>query len=53
MATENKPRINFARCAESVSISGFLDLQLKSFKDFLQLDTPPENRKEDGYIRFS
>jgi len=26
----------------------FLDVQLKSFRDFLQLDTTPENRKNDG-----
>ena len=32
----------------------FLDVQLKSFKDFLQLDTPSELRKNDGlYIVFA
>ena len=29
----------------------FLDVQLKSFKDFLQLDTPPEERKNDGLYK--
>jgi len=29
----------------------FLDVQLKSFKDFLQLDTPPELRKNDGLYK--
>ena len=29
----------------------FLDVQLKSFKDFLQLDTPPELRKNDGLFK--
>ena len=29
----------------------FLDVQLKSFKDFLQLDTPPEKRKNDGLYK--
>ena len=29
----------------------FLDVQLKSFRDFLQLDTPPEERKNDGLYK--
>ena len=29
----------------------FLDVQLKSFKDFLQLDTPAEQRKNDGLYK--
>ena len=29
----------------------FLDVQLKSFKDFLQLDTPTELRKNDGLYK--
>ena len=29
----------------------FLDVQLQSFKDFLQLDTPPEERKNDGLYK--
>ena len=29
----------------------FLDVQLKSFQDFLQLDTPPELRKNDGLYK--
>ncbi len=29
----------------------FLEVQLKSFKDFLQLDTPPEERKNDGLYK--
>ena len=29
----------------------FLEVQLKSFKDFLQLGTPPENRKNDGLYK--
>ena len=51
MATENKPRINFASVQNPYPYPDFLDLQLKSFKDFLQLDTPPENRKEDGLYK--
>ena len=29
----------------------FLDVQLESFRDFLQLDTPPEKRKNDGLYK--
>ena len=29
----------------------FLEVQLKSFKDFLQLDTPPEKRKKEGLYK--
>ena len=29
----------------------FLEVQLKSFKDFLQLDTPPEKRKNEGLYK--
>ena len=32
-------------------VPDFLDVQLKSFKDFLQLDTPPEERKNDGLYK--
>ena len=32
-------------------IPDFLDVQLKSFKDFLQLYTPPEERKNDGLYK--
>ena len=51
MATENKPRINFASVQSPYPYPDFLDLQLKSFRDFLQLDTPPEERKNDGLYK--
>ncbi|WP_028897556.1 DNA-directed RNA polymerase subunit beta [Prevotella sp. HUN102] len=51
MATENKPRVNFASVQSPYPYPDFLDLQLKSFKDFLQLDTPPEERKNDGLYK--
>jgi len=34
-----------------MSYPDFLEVQLKSFKDFLQLDTPPELRKNDGLYK--
>ena len=39
------------RPSESMPYPDFLDVQLKSFKDFLQLDTPSELRKNDGLYK--
>ena len=44
-------RINFARVKNPMPYPDFLDVQLKSFRDFLQLDTPPEERKGDGLYK--
>ena len=44
-------RINFASIKNPVECPDFLEVQLKSFKDFLQLDTPPEKRKNDGLYK--
>ena len=44
-------RINFASVHNPLPYPDFLDVQLKSFKDFLQLDTPPEERKDDGLYK--
>ena len=43
-----KPRVNFASVKNPLPFPDFLEVQLKSFHDFLQLDTPPENRKNQG-----
>ena len=39
--TENQ-RVNFASIKNPMKYPDFLEVQLKSFQDFLQLDTPPE-----------
>ena len=44
-------RINFASIKNPVECPDFLEVQLKSFQDFLQLDTPPEKRKNDGLYK--
>ncbi len=44
-------RVNFARVKNPMPYPDFLDVQLKSFRDFLQLDTPPEERKNDGLYK--
>lgn len=52
MATKNVDnRINFASVHNPYPYPDFLDVQLKSFRDFLQLDTPPEERKNDGLYK--
>jgi DNA-directed RNA polymerase subunit beta len=44
-------RVNFASVQNPYPFPDFLDVQLKSFRDFLQLDTPPEERKNDGLYK--
>ena len=44
-------RVNFATVKAPYAYPDFLDVQLKSFRDFLQLDTPPELRKNDGLYK--
>ena len=51
MSTTNKPRVNFATVKNPLPYPDFLEVQLKSFKDFLQLDTPPEKRNNEGLYK--
>ena len=44
-------RVNFTSVKNPLPYPDFLDVQLKSFRDFLQLDTPPELRKGDGLFK--
>ena len=44
-------RVNFASVKNPMPYPDFLEVQLKSFNDFLQLDTPPESRKNDGLYK--
>ena len=41
-------RKSFAKLKEVYSIPNLLDIQLESFRDFLQLDTPISERKNQG-----
>ena len=43
----NNKRINFAT-SKILAYPDLLEVQLKSFKDFFQLETTPENRKNEG-----
>ncbi len=44
-------RVNFAQVKNPMPYPDFLDVQLRSFRDFLQLDTPSELRKNDGLYK--
>ncbi len=51
MADIKSERISFARIQNQLPYPDFLDIQLQSFKDFFQLETNPENRKNEGLFR--
>ncbi len=50
--TNNNPeRINFASSSHRFSYPDFLDIQLKSFQEFFQLETTYENRINEGLFK--
>ncbi len=51
-STAENQRVNFASIKNQFPYPDFLEVQLKSFQDFLQLDTPPEKRKRRDCIRY-
>ncbi|MCE2681674.1 MAG: DNA-directed RNA polymerase subunit beta [Cryomorphaceae bacterium] len=53
MATSinNSTRINFASSKSQFDYPDFLDIQLKSFQEFFQLETTPENRESEGLFK--
>ena len=44
-------RKNFSSIKNPLEYPDFLEVQLKSFKDFFQLDTPSEKRKNEGLYK--
>lgn len=50
-STAENQRVNFASIKNPFPYPDFLEVQLKSFQDFLQLDTPPEKRKKEGLYK--
>ena len=50
-STAENQRVNFASIKNQFPYPDFLEVQLKSFQDFLQLDTPPEKRKKEGLYK--
>ena len=47
----DQSRVNFATVKNPLPYPDFLEVQLKSFRDFLQLDTPTEKRKNEGLYK--
>ena len=50
-SNKTNQRINFASIENPMDFPDFLEIQLKSFQDFLQLDAPPESRKNEGLYK--
>ena len=53
MATQIKKteRISFASSKNQFDYPDFLEIQLKSFREFFQLETTPENRESEGLFK--
>ena len=50
-AIKKTQRINFSSNKFPIEYPDFLDIQVKSFQDFFQLETTPDNRKNEGLFR--
>jgi len=44
-------RINFASSSDGLEYPDFLDIQIKSFKDFFQLETKSDQRSDEGLYK--
>lgn len=53
MSTTLSPskRINFSTSLHKIDYPDFLDIQLKSFQDFFQLETTSDNRQKEGLYK--
>ncbi len=52
MATTNSyNRVSFATSKSQFDYPDFLEIQLKSFQEFFQLETTPENREQEGLFK--
>ncbi len=49
--TNQVDRINFSSIKSVIDYPDFLDVQLRSFKDFFQLETPAEKRMQEGLFK--
>ena len=47
----NNQRVNFGSVIRHFPYPDFLEVQVKSFQDFFQLETTPENRKNEGLFK--
>ena len=51
MSTTSNKRISFGKVQHAIEYPDFLDVQLKSFQEFFQLDTPSDNREGEGLFK--
>ncbi|MFP4488994.1 MAG: DNA-directed RNA polymerase subunit beta, partial [Bacteroidales bacterium] len=51
MTSKSNKRISFATIKNQLEYPDFLEVQLKSFTEFFQMGTTPENRKNEGLYR--
>ena len=51
MSTTTQQRISFSTVKNRVPYPDLLEVQLKSFRDFFQMDTTAENRKNEGLYK--
>jgi len=49
--TAEQKRFSFGKSRVTAAYPDFLEIQLKSFKEFFQLETTPENRMNEGLYR--
>ena len=49
--TKVTERISFAKAKAKPDYPDFLEVQLKSFQDFFQFETTPENRQDEGLFK--
>jgi len=50
-SSTNNQRINFASIKNQLEYPDFLEVQVKSFQDFFQMDTPSDKRKSEGLYK--
>jgi len=48
---KQEQRINFSAMQQQMPYPDFLDIQLKSFRDFVQMDSTPEQRRKEGLFK--
>ena len=51
MSTKFNPRLSFSSINNQIEYPDFLDIQIKSFQDFFQLQTKAEERGEEGLYK--
>jgi DNA-directed RNA polymerase subunit beta len=44
-------RVNFSRISHPYEYPNLLDIQVKSFQEFLQLETTPDKRSKEGLYK--